>query len=295
MIDIYEEFAESTENFTKRKKRTKPKGKRSVSQLKKQQSSEAKFDDIGLQNLYAAGYFDELVSEIKSGKEATTYLAKGAKGYLVAKLYRDAALRSCKNNQLYSEGRFVSKNRRKRVFNLAKQAGIAPELAFWVQHEYDELWTLQQANVPAPTPIIDPKSTDVALSGRVVLMDFIGCDAVPALRLADADLTKDEVQEACEQSLKILSQLLKIDRVHGDFSTFNMLWHEGKIVLIDFPQMVDINQNPHALMILKQDIESLCNSFIGLGFKLSPDKVFDYLRKEVNLDLLFQADGQNFL
>ncbi len=291
----YENFEDSTENFTKRKRPPKPKGKRSVKQLKAQKDDSSKFDDEGLQNLYEAGYFDELVGEIKSGKEATTYLIKGKKGYLVAKLYRDAALRSCKNNQLYYEGRFISKNRRKRVLNLAKQANIAPELAFWVQHEYNELWALHQANIPAPKPVIDPKSADVTLSGRVVVMAFIGNNDVPALRLADASLTKDEVQEAYLQSLSILIQLLKIGRVHGDFSTFNMLWHEGKVILIDFPQMVHIDQNPHAFMLLKQDVDSLCSSFAGLGLDLSSNQVFDYLKKEVNLDLLFSLKDNDLL
>ncbi len=294
MDNYYKDFEEDVEHFTRRKKRLKPKGKRSVKQLKEQKDN-VKFDDVGLQNLYEAGYFDELVSEVKSGKEATLYLVKGAKGYLAAKLYRDAALRACKNNQLYTEGRFISRNRRKRVLSLAKQAKIEPELAFWVQHEYNEIWALYQAGIPVPEPVIDPKGTDVVLSGRVVLMAFIGDGDNPAPRLADVSLTKNEVQQAWEQSLTILSQLLKIGRVHGDFSTFNMLWHKEKVILIDFPQMIEVKQNPHALMILKQDINSLCSSFAGLGINSSPDEVFDYLGKQLNLKLLFDKLDSTYL
>lgn len=282
----YDDFEEGTEHFTKRKKKHKPRGKQSVKQLN-QSSFEQKFADIGLQNLYEMGYFNELISEVKSGKEATLYLAKGEKGYLAAKLYRDAALRSCKNNQFYSEGRFISKNRRKRVINLAKQAKIERELAFWVQHEYNELWTLHQANLPIPKPIIDPKSANVALSGRVVLMSLVGHNDNPAPRLSDLFLTPNEVEEAWYQSLNIMEQLLKIGRVHGDFSTFNMLWHEDKVILIDFPQMVDIKQNPHAFKILQQDVDSLCSSFASLGKNSSPSKVFSYLDQQLNLDFIF--------
>ena len=292
--NYYKDFEEDAEHFTRRKKRPKPKGKRSVKQLN-EQKDDVKFDDVGLQNLYEAGYFDELLSEVKSGKEATLYLAKGAKGYLAAKLYRDAALRACKNNQLYYEGRFISRNQRKRVLSLAKQAKIEPELAFWVQHEYNEIWALHKAGVPVPEPVIDPKSADVLLSGRVVLMAFIGDDDNPAPRLSDISLTKNEVQQAWQQSLAILSQLLKIGRVHGDFSTFNMLWHQEKIILIDFPQMIEVKQNPHALIILKQDVNSLCSSFAGLGLNSSPDEVFDYLGKQLDLNLLFgQLNSAHF-
>ena len=283
----YEDFEDDFEYFTKRKKHLKPVGKRSINQLKEQKNSEQKFDDLGLQNLYEAGYVDELLGEIKSGKEATLYLAQNKQGYLAAKIYRDAALRSCKNNQFYYEGRFVSKNRRKRVLNLAKKAEIEPELAFWVQHEYNELWTLYHANIPTPKPIIDPKSVDVALSGRVVLMEFIGCDEEPASRLADSFLLEDEVKEAWKQSLLILSQLLRLGKVHGDFSTFNMLWHESKVILIDFPQTIDISQNPHAFAFLKQDINSLCSSFATLGLSSSVDEVLNYLNEQVNFRLLF--------
>jgi RIO kinase 1 len=50
-------------------------------------------------------------------------------------------------------------------------------------------------------------------------------------------------------------------RVHGDYSTFNLLWHRETAVVIDFPQVMEFKNNPHASAFLRRDVHSLCKSF----------------------------------
>ena len=49
--------------------------------------------------------------------------------------------------------------------------------------------------------------------------------------------------------------------MHGDYSTFNILWQDDKAVVIDFPQVIEFRNNPHAGALLERDVHSLCKSF----------------------------------
>lgn len=59
--------------------------------------------------------------------------------------------------------------------------------------------------------------------------------------------------------------LLGMEWVHGDLSPYNMLYHDGRIVLIDFPQVADINNNPRARRLLERDIERISQMLAELG------------------------------
>jgi len=137
--------------------------------------------------------------------------------------------------------------------------------------------------------MLGPKTNDLSQAGRVVLMELIGDKDEPAPRLSDASLTEKEVVFAYKQSLNILIKLLRLERVHGDYSAFNLLWHEGDIVMIDFPQMVSIEENPQALEILQQDLDSLCSSFRTMGLDKDPVQLFNYVVKEADVDPMLLA------
>jgi RIO kinase 1 len=57
--------------------------------------------------------------------------------------------------------------------------------------------------------------------------------------------------------------------VHGDLSAYNLLWWEGRVVLIDFPQSMDREQ-PGARELLAQDAASLALSFRGWASRSIP-------------------------
>lgn len=279
------DFEAPEERFGKRKDRRRPKGRRSVNELKVDapEASAIKFDDPGLQNLYELGYFTELVGELKSGKEATVYLVRGPRGLLAAKLYSDPEVRSFKNDGLYRQGRYISSARIKKAIEQRSKTGVNAQQALWIMHEYSQLWQMHEAGIPCPRPTVGPGADDISAAGRVVLMEFVGDDEGAAPRLADVKLSEDQAKSAWEQSLTIMTDLLKLGKIHGDYSTYNLLWWQDKVIVIDFPQMVDLKENPQALNILRRDVESLCKSFKSHGIDEEPGLVFLDVKQRAGL------------
>jgi RIO kinase 1 len=61
--------------------------------------------------------------------------------------------------------------------------------------------------------------------------------------------------------------MLAQHRVHADLSAYNLLYWDGAIKLIDFPQAVDPRINPHAESLLARDVERVCQYFSRFGIK----------------------------
>jgi len=71
--------------------------------------------------------------------------------------------------------------------------------------------------------------------------------------------------------------MLQHDLVHGDLSAYNILYWEGEITIIDFPQVVNLHSNPKARFILQRDIERTCEYFRGQGVRCNPHAIVDRL------------------
>ena len=52
---------------------------------------------------------------------------------------------------------------------------------------------------------------------------------------------------------------------HGDLSAYNILVHEGRLVLIDLPQIVDVVSNPHGARLLYRDVRNVGTWFAARG------------------------------
>jgi len=61
---------------------------------------------------------------------------------------------------------------------------------------------------------------------------------------------------------------------HGDLSAFNLLWWEGELVFIDFPQAVDLATNPSGLDFLHRDVLNVCRWFARRGVERDAEEVF---------------------
>ena len=75
-----------------------------------------------------------------------------------------------------------------------------------------------------------------------------------------------------------LKRIVRAGRVHGDYSTFNILWHEGQAVVIDFPQVMEIKHNSNAQAFLVRDVQSLCKSFRKQGIHADEGHVLREVR-----------------
>jgi RIO kinase 1 len=123
------------------------------------------------------------------------------------------------------------------------------------------LWeTAQQLDVPPFTPY------PVQILGTEILMEFIGTpDGVAAPRLAAVRASEDELRDLWEQLMLGLRVLARAGYAHGDLSAYNILVHEGRLVVIDLPQIVDVVANPRGRHFLARDVKNVLTWFTAHG------------------------------
>jgi len=263
------------QNFVKFKsKRRKLTGKQSVTQLvSRAENSDPnlKFANADLNALSKMGFLDELIAGIKTGKEASVFLGKNSEGLVAVKMYTDLRVRSFKRDASYREGRFIGDSRIEKAIEQGSQTGLDAHQILWVQEEFRQMKHLYGHGVKVPKAI--------AVNGISIIMEFIGDEnGNPAPRISDLKMEKDEAEEAFRQSVQNLKRIVDSGRVHGDYSTFNVLWHNEKAVVIDFPQVIEFKHNRNANAFLERDVHSLCKSFIKQGVKADEAKVLREIR-----------------
>lgn len=263
-------------NFEKLKtKKHRLTGKQSVTQLvsgtETHSDFNSKFANSDLNKLSKMGFLDELISGIKTGKEASVYLGRNSEGFVAVKVYTDLRVRSFKRDGLYREGRFIGDTRIEKAIEQGSQKGLDAHQILWVEEEFRQMKHFYQQGVSVPKAI--------AVNGITLIMEFIGDESGnPAPRISDLRMQRDEAEEAFRQSVQNLKLILRSGRVHGDYSTFNILWHNEKAVVIDFPQVMELKNNPHARTLLARDVRSLCKSFRKHGVKADDVKVLREVR-----------------
>ena len=255
------------ENFVKFKsKKQKLTGKQSVTQLVssgKNPDPNLKFANDDLNKLSKLGFLDELICGIKTGKEGSVFLGRNEKGLVAVKVYTDLRVRSFKRDEAYREGRFIGDSRIERAIEQGSEKGVDAHQILWVQEEFRQMKQLAEHGVRVPQAL--------AVNGLTIVMEFIGDeDGTPAPRISDLKMEREEAEEAFRQSIANLKQIVRAGRVHGDYSTFNLLWHEDRAVVIDFPQVMEFKHNRNAQAFLERDVRSLCKSFRKQGVQADP-------------------------
>jgi Serine/threonine protein kinase involved in cell cycle control len=264
------------QNFVKFKsKRRKLKAKQSVTQLvsRAENSSDpnSKFANSDLNALCKMGFLDELIAGIKTGKEASVFLGKNPEGFVAVKVYTDLRVRSFKRDAAYREGRFIGDSRIEKAIEQGSQKGLDAHQILWVHEEFRQMQHLHEHGVKVPKAI--------AVNGISLIMEFIGDEnGNPAPRVSDLKMKMEEAEDAFRQSVQNLKLIVRSGRVHGDYSTFNILWHNEEAIVIDFPQVLEFKKNPNAHTFLERDVHSLCKSFMKQGVKTDEVKVLREVR-----------------
>jgi RIO kinase 1 len=224
---------------------------------------------------YRNQLIEDVVRRVKAGKEATVYACAGhvstGRSVIAAKLYRERSLRSSKNTGAYQQGRALLdeegtavRPRAGRLHQPASHSKRSQALiqVSWLMHEYTLLKTLHAAGADVPMVIEHGE--------HALLMEFVGdgFDAAPTLN--DVELTSVEATQFYERVLFNVELLLDLGWVHGDLSPYNILYQPDRIVLIDFPQVVDCQNNPRALAMLERDLERVGEYFERFGCKSDP-------------------------
>ena len=218
------------------------------------------------------GWISEVLFEIKSGKEATVYCCAGGDRFsdpalLAAKVYRPLESRRFKNDAIYQTGRvhLARESRFKRAAENKSAFGRKVQYATWLENEWETMNLLFDARVDIPQPITRGE--------RAILMSYCGDQSMPAPKLSEAELARDEVGRIVDRLLYNIEVMLHRDRVHGDLSPFNILYWNGEAVIIDFPQAIDPRLNPAGLPLLSRDIANVCDWARKRGVMRDADKI----------------------
>jgi RIO kinase 1 len=172
-----------------------------------------------------------------------------------------------RNDIVYRDGRKVTRNsREQRAMETQTKYGKELLKGKWLGHEYDVMRRLWDAGVDVPYPVENRADG--------LLMEYIGAATGAAPRLAQARLGRADTAAAYEQLLVNLRTMLEVGIVHSDLSAYNLLWWEGRLWLIDFPQAVDIAFSPHGLDFLHRDIANVAKWFNHHGVEVDGEELF---------------------
>ena len=210
-----------------------------------------------LQTLLTEGIIDEVLGQLKSGKEAEVWLVRRAEEILAAKIYKEREHRSFKNNAEYKEGRHVRNTRTQRAMDKGSRFGREAEEAEWKAAEADALFTLHAAGARVPRPVM--------FFEGVLLMDVVvDPEGHAAPRLVDAQIPREKGLAMYEELRMQAVRLLCADLIHGDLSEFNVLLAWDGPTIIDFPQVISAAQNSRAEHFFKRDLDNLRRFFSGI-------------------------------
>jgi RIO kinase 1 len=212
---------------------------------------------------------------LKTGKEAEVSLLRreheGQSALVAVKRYRGAHHRNFHRDAVYLEGRRMRYSRENRAMDTRTEFGRSLIAGQWAVAEFAVLGRLWSAGVAVPYP--------VQLIGTELMMEFIGGpDGVAAPRLAQLRPDRAECADLFEQLRVALLGLAAAGYTHGDLSAYNVLVHDGRLVLIDVPQAVDVVGNAQGFPLLERDCRNIAEWFDSRGHPFEVDALVDELR-----------------
>ncbi len=226
-----------------------------------------------LRPFYEQDQISDVEAQIKGGKEASVYRCVAhpsiGEGLLAAKVYRPRQFRNLRNDKMYREDRPIltadgrpvkrSDHRIMRAVGKKTAFGVQVTHTSWLMYEFTTMERLYRAGGAVPRP--------VAAGENAILMTYYGDRNLAAPTLNEISLARDEAGSLFDEVLRNIELMLRRGVIHGDLSAYNILYWEGKVVLIDFPQITDSFTNRHAREILQRDIERVCEYFRRQGVR----------------------------
>ena len=232
------------------------------------------FDDATFAALYKLvqdGYVAAFGGPVSTGKEANVYVALGgteaasvldADGdvEVAVKVYRiNASNFQDMREYLVGDPRFEELGDKKDI------------VLAWTRKELANLERARTAGVRVPRPL--------AVQRNVLVMEFIGVGDERAKRLTEVHIENPET--AYEVVREYVRRLYAAGLVHGDLSEYNLLFHEGEIVVIDVGQAVTIH-HPNAEEFLDRDCENVASFFARQGVDVTGDGLASWIRENAD-------------
>ncbi len=222
----------------------------------------------------------DILYHVKGGKEANVYCGQAPATMdgqlLAAKVYRPRQFRNLRNDKMYREGRPIltedgraakrTDTRLMRAIGKKTAFGVQAEHTSWLMYEFTTLDTLYNAGGRVPKP--------VSASENALLIGYCGDEKRAAPTLSEISLEPNEAAAHFNEVIRNIDLMAQLDMIHGDLSAYNILYWEGEITLIDFPQVTNRRSNPHAEFLLHRDITRVCQYFRAQGVDDDPDRIF---------------------
>jgi RIO kinase 1 len=229
-------------------------------------------DSLG--GFYEQRWINDVLRLVKGGKEASVYQCQGTAStgaeFIAAKVYRPRPLRNLRNDSLYREGRAnldsdgqeILDSRMQRAMRKRTDYGMELLHTSWLAHEFTTLQKLYAAGADVPTPY--------ASGNNAILMGYVGHADVAAPVLSSVRLGGAEARWLFQRVLRNVEIMLRQERIHGDLSAYNILYLDGRITLIDFPQAISPQENRNAYRIFERDLARVCEYFAHQGVRADP-------------------------
>lgn len=228
------------------------------------------FDNQTLMALYGLskkGYIDALGGTVSTGKEANVFHAISNNeeiGEIAVKIYLvSTANFNTMREYILGDPRFLGIKQSKKDIIFA-----------WAKKEFKNLKRAEDAGVNVPKPHI--------VTRNILLMEFIGKDAIPTPRLKDVKLSVDEAQHVFDRVLESMVLLYSGAKlVHADLSEYNILLDVGNMepVIIDMGQSVT-SDHFNAEVYLKRDITNIARYFRKLGVPVNEEEMMVTITKD---------------
>lgn len=232
-------------------------------------------DSLGA--MFEHQWLDDVLQVVKGGKEASVYMCKGnattGKPLLAAKVYRPRMFRALRNDAMYREGREMLDEdglvirREGPLKAIRNRTNLGDRLIHqsWIMHEVSAMKQLHEAGFDVPAVY--------ANGDNAILMEYIGNADMAAPVLHDVRLDIEEAHILFCRVLHNIEGMLSLGMIHGDLSAFNILYWEGEISLIDFPQVVSVKGHRQAYQIFSRDVQRVCEYFQRQGVPCEPAKI----------------------
>jgi len=243
----------------------------------------ARFEAVWLRASLASFYEEDWISDVlasvKGGKEANVYCCQAhpntSEQLLAAKVYRPRQFRNLRNDMAYRDGRTIltpegrpvkgSDHRLMRAIGKKTSFGQQVSHTSWLMHEFTTLERLYQLGAAVPRP--------VAANANALLMTYCGDKRQAAPTLNSVRLGTRAAQQLFEEALRNIELMLAQGLIHGDLSAYNMLYWQGRITLIDFPQVSYVASNRNARAIFERDVRRVCDYFVAQGVAVQPSQI----------------------
>ncbi|XP_078254091.1 serine/threonine-protein kinase RIO3 isoform X2 [Rhinoraja longicauda] len=234
-----------------------------------------------LYKMVNSGLLERINGCISTGKESVVFHANGGSlgdkmvpSECAIKVFK-TTLNEFKNRDKYIKDDYRFKDR----FSKLNPRKI---IRMWAEKEMHNLTRMHKVGIPCPSVVL--------LKKHILVMSFIGQDHVAAPKLKDVQLSNEDMTQAYHQALHMMQQLYtKCNLVHADLSAYNMLWHMGKIWLIDVGQSVEPT-HPHGLEFLFRDCKNVSQFFqkAGVMDAMSEHELFNAVS---SLDITADNEG----